>query len=133
MKSSSKKKNSKPIPQKPIQEVQKEDSSPRVFYKVLPDHMILIARFSNFMTDEQIIQLYGADIQDAYSRCPNSLSYSVLNGVGHLQGNTFHMTEGKVIERKTFDPIIKKLKLSGKILHELVDIMHSGPLKSIKI
>jgi len=115
--------------------------SATILYKKLPDDMIMITGFENFLTPNQLIEKYGKTIAMLYcgypnhiylihSDVPNKSDYlkSVANGVESepIQVNSLWSKKG-------FCTIVSHVRKCGGLLHDIIVAVRDGEVKRIKI
>jgi hypothetical protein len=104
-----------------------------ILYKKLPDDMILITGFENFLDIEGILDKYGRKVASTYTAYPYNMSGVdvVIFPVG-LSGITSIRT-GYVCNKSGFSKIVSHVKKCGGLLHDIIQAVNSGEVKRITI
>jgi hypothetical protein len=104
-----------------------------ILYKKLPDDMILITGFENFLDIEGILDKYGRKVASTYTAYPYNMSGVdvVIFPVG-LSGITSIRT-GYVCNKSGFSKIVSHVKKCGGLLHDIIAAVNSGEVKRIQI
>jgi len=107
-----------------------------ILYKKLPNNMILITGFENFLTGEEIKEKYGKKVTDAYQRCPDSMlkRFSINNGdIFIVLADSSKFSAGDVLNKKEFSHLVQRIKKCGSLLHDIIAAVNDGQVKRITI
>lgn len=104
-----------------------------ILYKKLPDDMILITGFENFMDADAILDKYGRRVAFTYT----SYSYN-MSGVAEIiflvgLPGIISVRIGYVCSKDTFSKIIAHVKKCGGLLHDIIQACDKGEVKRIEI
>jgi len=104
-----------------------------ILYKKLPDDMILVTGFENFMDIEGVLDKYGRKIASTYTSYPYNISGvpEIIFLVG-LPG-IVSVRIGYVCNKKVFSSIIAHVKKCGGLLHDIILVVNGGEVKRIEI
>jgi len=104
-----------------------------ILYKKLPDNMILITGFENFLTVDDIFDKYGRIITKAYIDFPYRMSGA--HGAVFLFGLEHFSTIGigQLFNKHDFSKLIAHVKKCGGLLHDIIQAVNSGEVKRITI
>jgi hypothetical protein len=104
-----------------------------ILYKKLPDDMILITGFENFLSIDDILDRYGREIATVYatfsyqmSGIQSAIFLSGLVGFGAIR-------TGQVYGNQDFSTIIAHVKKCGGLLHDIIRAVDGGEIKRIEI
>jgi len=104
-----------------------------ILYKKLPDDMILITGFENFLDVEAILDKYGRRVASTYTSYPYNMSgiteaifLTGLQGVASAR-------IGYVCSKDTFSKLIAHVKKCGGLLHDIIQAVNGGEVKRIEI
>jgi len=106
-----------------------------ILYKKLPDDMILITGFENFLNLDEIFDKYGRVIAKAYS----DYSYHMTSSIGavFLSGMEpkyiSHVAIGQLFNKHDFSMLIAHVKKCGGLLHDIILAVNGGEVKRIEI
>ena len=104
-----------------------------ILYKNLPDNMILITGFENFLTLEEIMDKYGRVVMKAYADFPYHMSG--ITGAIFLAGlgdaNTIAISQ--IYSKIAFAKVISHIKKCGCLLHNIIAEVNKGQVKRIEI
>lgn len=103
-----------------------------ILYKKLPDNMILITGFENFLTADELFDKYGRPVAKAYLDYPYNMAASL--GAVFLKGaSRSFVSVGEVISKNDFSAIITQVKKCGSLLHDIIAAVNDGQVKKITI
>jgi hypothetical protein len=103
-----------------------------IFYKKLPNDMILITGFENFLSLEEIFDKYGKVIAKTYFDFPYHMAG--MTGALYLVGlNTTPTIVGKVLSKDDFSKLVTHVKKCGGLLHDIIQACDKGEVKRIEI
>jgi len=106
--------------------------SATILYKKLPDNMILITGFENFLTADELLDKYGRVVAKAYLDYPYNMAASL--GAVFLKGAGFSFVSiGQVLNKCDFSTIVAHVKKCGSLLHDIVVAVNDGDVNRIKI
>jgi len=97
-----------------------------ILYKKLPDDMILITGFENFLSLDEILDKYGKRVAKAYSDYPHHMTGDTK--VVALSGVLIHqsLVIGDLFDKAKFSQIIAHVKKCGGLLHDIIQAVN-GP------
>jgi len=106
-----------------------------ILYKKLPDDMILIVGFENFLNADEIEKKFGEVVSDTYMAYQENM-VKVFDSFGvqriHFGYNdTFSI--GMVMPKKSFSILVQRAKKCGGLLHDIIAAVNSGEVKRITI
>jgi hypothetical protein len=115
-----------------------------ILYKKLPDDMILITGFENFLTPNQLIEKYGSTVGGMYCGYPNHVylihsdipkqgDYLNLKSVVNWEEKSQRIQVNSLWSKKGFSTIIAHVKKCGGLLHEIIAAVNGGEVKRITI
>ena len=110
-----------------------------ILYKKLPDNMILITGFENFLTADEIFKKYGEVVYKAYCvSSPTNMHKQFLNDGSEfvwlcLPESTDRIFINQSCSKKQFAWIISHLKKCGGLLHDIILAVNGGEVKRIQI
>lgn len=104
-----------------------------ILYKKLPDDMILITGFEDFLSLDEIFDKYGRIVAAAYSGYQNHM-FGALGGV-FLPGlgSTASLMVGKLLHKQELSEIVAHVKKCGGLLHDIIQACDKGEVKRIEI
>ncbi len=104
-----------------------------ILYKKLPDDMVLITGFENFLNLEEIFDKYGKIVSKAYMDFPYYMA-GLLTGAIYLMGIDYStVTVGKIFNKHDFSRLIAHVKKCGGLLHDIIQACDKGEVKRIEI
>lgn len=104
-----------------------------ILYKKLPDDMILITGFENFLSIDDLIDRYGRVIATVYATF--SYKMSGEQGAIFLSGMAgFGLIRAwQVYCKQDFSRIIAHVKKCGSLLHDIIRACNEGEVKRVEI
>lgn len=104
-----------------------------ILYKKLPDNMILITGFDNFLSTDEVFEKYGLTVAKAYFAYPSHMSGSF--GALSLSGmiNCSILVTGHLCSKDGFSKIISHVKKCGSLLHDIIIACDFGEVKQVQI
>jgi len=117
------------------------DESTKIIYKKLPNNMVMIVGFKNFMTAKEIKSKYGEDVAKAYVVVSDDSMVMTFESDGSSalkiplgDGLMSHVHVGDFYSDDEFSKIIASVKKCGNVLHEIVAAFNTDSnVKEIKI
>jgi len=104
-----------------------------ILYKKLPDNMILITGFENFLTADELMDKYGRVIAKAYNDYPYhmtaSLSAVFMEGLDRVS----FIAAGQLFHKNDFTQIRNHINRCGSLLHDIIAAVNGGQEKRITI
>lgn len=104
-----------------------------ILYKKLPDNMILITEFENFLSLDEIFDKYGRVVATTYSAysyfmygIPGSVFVAGLAGFGAIR-------TGQKYNKVEFSTFVSHVKKCGGLLHDIIQTVNGGEVKKIII
>lgn len=126
-----------------------------ILYKKLPDNMILITGFENFLTADEVKAKYGEEVARIYFGYTTSMDKKFTEKgdiniqVGRKQFftvtaitvegpakliNDCHIVEvGDIYRKQDFSKLVGRVKKCGSLLHDIIAAVNNGPVKRITI
>jgi hypothetical protein len=104
-----------------------------IFYKKLPDDMILITGFENFLTSRGIQEKYGFEVVNLYCTYPDYMSLGP--DCVHVCRNSIPdiISIGKMYNKDYFSKLVSHVKKCGGLLHDIIKAVNGGEVKRITI
>ena len=103
-----------------------------ILYKKLPDDMILITGFENFLSLDDIFDKYGRTVTKTYADYPYSMvgvsGAIVLVGFGSSSARI-----GELFGKQKFSSLIAHVKKCGSLLHDIIRAVNDGQVRRIEI
>ena len=104
-----------------------------ILYKKLPDDMILITGFENFLSIDNILDKYGRVIATTYNNYPSRISGDEIGVVLYGNNGKSSLRVGETCEKIEFSKIIAYVKKCGGLLHDIIQAVNGGEVKRIQI
>jgi hypothetical protein len=123
----------KPDPTTSSKKWVKIDTTATIFYKKLPDDMILITGFENFMSIDDILDKYGRVVAITYNNYPSRMSGDVGGIILYGNNGKSSLRIGEVCRKDEFSKIISYVKKCGALLHEIIAAVNDGDVKEVRI
>lgn len=113
--------------------VQVQNKPATILYKKLPDDMILITGFENFLSADELLDKYGRVIAKAYDNYPYHMTSAM--GTVFMEGLTgvSFITAGQIFSRDAFTQIRNHINKCGSLLHGIITAVNGGQEKRITI
>jgi hypothetical protein len=118
-----------------VLEEQAKSKPATILYKKLPDDMILITGFENFMGLDDIFDKYGRHIATLYDQyenhifCHNDVLY--IYGISLSCGGIVMIWQR--LSKNEFSNLITHVKKCGGLLHDIILACNKGEVKRIEI
>jgi hypothetical protein len=107
--------------------------SATILYKRLPDDMILITGFENFMRFDDIVDKYGRVVAITYNNYPSRISGDVFGVILYGNNGKPGLHVGDICKKVEFSEIIAHVKKCGGLLHGIIEAVNNGEVKKITI
>lgn len=104
-----------------------------ILYKKLPDDMILITGFENFLSIDDILDKYGRVVAITYNNYPSRISGDEIGVVLYGNNGKSSLRVGETCEKVEFSKIIAHVKKCGGLLHDIIQAVNGGEVKRIQI
>jgi hypothetical protein len=106
-----------------------------ILYKKLPDDMILITGFENFLSVVELEKKYGEVIADTYTKYPDKM-VKVFDTFGVVRvhfGYNDTVCIGDVFPKKAYCGFVQRVRKCGGLLHDIIQAVNGGEVKRIEI
>jgi hypothetical protein len=104
-----------------------------ILYKKLPDNMILITGFENFLTMRGIQEKYGWDVISVYGGYPDYMMLGTECIHIYKDHSASTVPLNKIYNKKDFSSLIAHVKKCGSLLHDIIAAVNDGQVKRITI
>ena len=104
-----------------------------ILYKNLPDDMILITGFENFLSIDDILDKYGRVVAITYNNYPSRMSGDMTGIILYGNNGKSSLRVGETCEKVEFSKIIAHVKKCGGLLHDIILAVNGGEVKRIQI
>jgi hypothetical protein len=119
--------------------IKEEPKTATILYKKLPDNMILITGFENFLTADELTKKYGEDIADTYFAYDYHMAKeyyadgTILLSVDFNDEDCDTVRPGNVYQKHEFHKLVEHIRKCGGLLHDIIAAVNNGETKMITI
>jgi len=109
------------------------EKSATILYKKLPDNMILIVGFENFLTIDDIMNRYGMTVAKIYADFPCHMAGKDSVVSIFDSGSVKSIATNQIYRKSEFSKIVSDVKKCGGLLHDIIVVVNGGEVKRIQI
>ena len=117
----------------------KQDHAPMtILCQRMPEGMVIIKGFENFLTRKELEEKYGEDIVNIYFASPvhaEKIFYASGQSRIEIEINEFRLIQissGDVMTNKDFSKVCANIKKCGELLHKIIDFQNN-PIREVKL